>query len=105
MKNHSDKELADFLLEMRQHGGRTWWRHLKANGWRWLFFVVFILILLGLGTFAKSWGFCVFVICMVAGILSRDGVWLRQQQAVWPFYSKVIDWGEVERIAKGEPAV
>jgi hypothetical protein len=104
MKNYTDTELAASMLEMRQHGGRTRWRYLRTNAWRWAFFFGFIALLLGFGTFAQAWGFCGFVVGLVAGIFSRDGVWLRQQRAVWPFYAKVIDWEKVESIANGEPS-
>jgi hypothetical protein len=104
MKNYTDKELADFMLEMRQHGGRTRWRYLKTNRWRWVLFFGFIALLLGLGLFAHSWGFCGFVVGLVFGIFSRDGVWLRGQTAVWPFYAKVIDWEKVERFLSPDHA-
>jgi len=102
MKNYTDRELADFMLEMRRHGGRTRWRQLKANAWRWLLFVTLVLILAGAGLFAQARGFSGFVLGLAVGIFSRDGVWLRLQRLAWPFYAKIVDWGKVERIANGE---
>jgi len=102
MKNYTDKELAVFMLEMRQHNGRAPWRYFKKNGWRMVFLIGFIILLLGLGIFAQSWWICGFGFGFVAGIFSRDRDGVRQQQAVWPFYTKIIDWGTVETIAKGE---
>jgi hypothetical protein len=104
MKNYTDTELAAFMLEMRQHGGPPRWRYLKTNAWRLVFFFCLIVFLLGLGTFAQAWWFCGFVVGLVWGIFSRDGAWLRQQRAAWPFYAKVTDWQIVERIASGEPS-
>jgi hypothetical protein len=102
MKNYTDKELADFMLEMRQQGGRTRWRHLKAHGWRWVAFIGLIVLLLAFGIFAESLLFCGFIVGMVFGIFSRDGVWIRQQRSAWPFYVKVTDWSKVEKIANGD---
>jgi hypothetical protein len=103
MKNYTDKELADFMLEMRQHGGRTRRPYFNKNRWCWIFFFSFIALLLCLGVFAQAWGFCAFVFGLVFGIFSRDRVWLLGQQAAWPFYDKVTDWLKVEKIANGEP--
>ena len=102
MKSYTDKELAGFMLEMRQHGVRTRWRYLKTNKWRWILFCALILFLLALGTFVQAWGFVGLVVGLVAGTYSRDGVLLRMQRAAWPFYTRVLDWEKVERIASGE---
>ena len=102
MKNYTDKELADFVLEMRQQGGQTRWRYRKMGWRRWALFLGLIALLLALGMFARSVGFCGFTIGLVAGIFSRDGAYVRQLRAAWPFYAKVIDWPKVQRIADGE---
>ncbi|HXT40726.1 MAG TPA: hypothetical protein VN887_12000 [Candidatus Angelobacter sp.] len=102
MKNYTDKELADFMLDMRKRGGRTQWRYIQADRWRWLSFIGLIVLLLVVGVLMKSLLFCGFVVGMVFGIFSRDGVWLRQQGAAWPFYVKTTDWSKVEKIANGE---
>ena len=68
-------------------------------------FIVGVLFLLGLGTFAQAWGFCGLVVGMVAGIFSRDSVWIRRQRIIWPFYARVIDWEKVQKIARGEASV
>ena len=104
MKTYTDKELADFMLEMRQHDGRTRWRYLKNNRSRWVLFFGIIAFLLVVGISAQSWGFCGLVIGLVFGIFSRDGVWLRGLTAAWPFYSKVIDWEKVERFSNEKPS-
>ncbi len=103
MKKYTDKELAELLLEKRQHGGQAWRPYFKRNRWRLVFCFALMVFLLGLGVLELAWGFCGFVFGLVVGICSRDRVWLRQQQAVWPFYSRVIDWLKVEKIASGEP--
>ena len=106
MKHHTDKELAAFLLEMRQHEGRSQWaRQMKANRGSWILFFTFILALLILGVFLRSVLVCGFVVGMVVGIFSRDSTWLQHQRLAWPFYAKVTDWAKVERIARGEAAV
>jgi len=105
MKNYTDKELADYLLEMRQRDGHaSSWRYFKQNRWRLIMFFGFAVALFGLGVFAKSWWFCGFIFGLVFGILSRDRVYVQQLQTVWPFYSKVIDWLKVEKIANEEPS-
>jgi hypothetical protein len=104
MKKYTDKELADFLLEDRQHPDWKWRPYFKKNGRRWVFFICYIVLLFGFGIFAQSWWFCGFVFGLVFGMFSRDRVWLRVQQAVWPFYDKVIDWSKLEKIASGEPS-
>jgi hypothetical protein len=102
MKKLNDAQLAEFLLKTRQKEGHASWWHLKRNALRWSLFFCCTVCLLGLGIFAKSWGFCCFVLGLSIGTVSRDGQQLRQHRAVWPFYDKVIDWIKVEKIAKGE---
>jgi len=105
MRKYTDKELADYLLEMRQHNGRApSWRYFKKHRWRFVFFFSIIALLLALGVFAQAWGFCGFVFGLVLGILSRDRAHFQQLQAVWPFYGRVFDWLKVEKIAGGEPS-
>jgi hypothetical protein len=100
MKKYTDKELADLMLEMRQHGNsRTQWRYFKRKKWRWFLFFGLIALLLGLGILAQSLGFCGLVFGLFLGIFFRDAVWLRGQAAAWPFYAKVIDWEKVERFS------
>jgi hypothetical protein len=105
MKQYTDKELADHLLEMRRCDGRASLRsYFKRNGWRLFLFFGFVIVLLGLGLFAQSWGFCGFIFGLVFGILSRDRAHAQQLQKIWPFYGRVIDWLKVEKIAGGEPS-
>jgi hypothetical protein len=105
MKKYTDKELADLLLEMRQHNGRApSWGYFKKHPARMVLFIGFIVVLIGLGVFAQSWGFCGFILGLVLGIFSRDRANNQQLRLVWPFYGKVIDWLKVERIANGEPS-
>ena len=100
MKNYTDKELADYLLEMRQRGGRaSSWSRFKKNRWRLILFFGFAIVLSGLGAFARSWWFCGLIFGLVFGILSRDRAHVQQLQKIWPFYGKVIDWLKVEQIA------
>ena len=105
MKNYTDKELAHYLLEMRQRDGRTsLWSRFKKGRWRLILFFGFAFVLFGLGAFAQSWWFCGFVFGLVFGILSRDRAHVQQLQKIWPFYGKVIDWLKVEKIANEEPS-
>jgi hypothetical protein len=105
MKNYTDKELADYMLEMRQKNGQTPWRYRMTSRGRWVYFFGLVGLLLAIGVFARSVAFCGFVVGMAVGIFSRDGAYVRQYRAVWPFYAKVIDWPKVERIADGQKIV
>ena len=105
MKHYTDKELADYLLEMRRYGGRARLRnYFQKYKWRLISFFALVIILFVLGVFAQSWWFCGFIFGLVFGILSRDRAHVRQLNTVWPFYGKVIDWLKVEKIANGEPS-
>jgi hypothetical protein len=105
MKKYTDKELADYLLEMRQRDGRaSLWNRFKKNRWRFVLFFGLPIVLFGLGAFAQSWGFCGFIVGMVWGILARDRAHVQQLQKIWPFYGRVIDWLKVEKIANEEPS-
>lgn len=105
MKTYTDKELADYLLEMRQRDGRaSSWGRLKKNRWRLVLLSGFVVVLLGLGVVAQSWGVSGFVFGLVVGMLSRDRAHVEQLQRIWPFYGRVIDWLKVEKIANGEPS-
>src|SRR5215469_4410320 len=100
MKKHTDTQLAAFLLEKNQNGGRVFRSYLKRNAWRLPLFFFLISFFLGLGISKHEWGFCGFLSGLTLGIIFRDGVWMKQQRVVWPFYAKVIDWIKVEKIAK-----
>jgi hypothetical protein len=103
MKKYTDKELADYLLEMRQHNGRTpLWR--KKYRWRLVVFWLIIALFLVLGISSQSWGFFGFVLGFGVGIVFRDRAYRRQLDSIWPFYGKVIDWLKLEKIANGEPS-
>lgn len=103
MKNYTDKELAEYLLETRRNNGREPWGYLKkGNRPRMALSIASVIILFGLGMFVKSWLFCGFIIGLALGVFFRDHAWIDTQRAYWPFYSKVIDWLRVERIAGGE---
>ncbi len=102
MKNYTDKELAGFMLEMRQSGGKSGKRYFKRNKWRFLLLFSLAVLLFVLGITAQAWWLCGFVPGLVFGMFSRDRVWLRGQQAAWPFYDKVIEWSKVETIANGD---
>lgn len=105
MKQYTNKELADYLLEMRRHDGRAPLRnYFQKYRWRLISFFGFVIILFGLGVFARSWWFCGFIFGLVFGILSRDRAHAQQRKTIWPFYGKVIDWLKVEKIANGEPS-
>ena len=105
MKNYTDKELADYLMEMKQRDGRASLKsYFKRNRWRLLLFFGVAVVLFGFGAFAQSWWFCGFIFGLVFGILSRDRAHSQQLQRVWPFYGRVIDWLKVEKIASGEPS-
>jgi hypothetical protein len=103
MKKYSDKELADYILERRRNGGRMGRQYYKTGIWRWFLYFSFIVLLLVLGVVGRAWGFWWFAFGLLTGLLSRDRVWFRMQQTVWPFYAKVIDWVKVEQIANGQP--
>jgi len=105
MKKYTEKELADFLLEMRQHNGRApSWGYFKKHAARMFLLIGLVIVFFGLGVLAQSWGFSGFVFGLIVGIFSRDRAHTQQLQAVWPFYDKIIDWLKVERIANGEPS-
>ena len=105
MKKYTGKELADYLLEMRQHNGRApSWGYFRKHKWRMVLLVGFYALLVGIGVIAQSWWFCGFVFGMAVGIFSRDRAHIQQQRSVWPFYDKVIDWLKVGKIAGGEPS-
>jgi hypothetical protein len=105
MKNYTDKQLADYLLAMKQSDGRaSSRRYFQKNRWRLILFFGFAVVIFGLGAFAQSWGLCGFIIGLVFGILSRDRAYIQQLQKIWPFYGKVIDWLKVEKIANEEPS-
>jgi hypothetical protein len=105
MKNYTDKELADYLLDMKQRDGRaSSWNRFKKDRWRIILFFGFAIVFWGLGAFAQSWWFCSFIAGLVLGILSRDRAHVQQLQRIWPFYGKVIDWLKVEKIANEEPS-
>ena len=105
MKHYTDKQLADYLLDMRQRDGRaSSWNRFKKDRWRLLLFFGLIAVLFCLGAFAQSWWFCGFVFGLVVGILSRDRAHVQQLQSIWPFYGRVIDWLKVEKIANEEPS-
>ena len=103
MKTNTDKELAVFLLKERQHGGQTWWQHLKTHARYWTFAFGFMMVLLGLAAFVEAWVPFGVVLGLVAGILSRASVWIQHQRAAWPFYAKVLDWEKVTKIANETP--
>ena len=103
MRVYTDKELADYLLEMRQQsGGASLRRYFGMHRWRLVLSFGFIVSLFCVGLLAQSWWFCGFVVGLLIGILSRDRTHVRQVKVIWPFYSKVIDWLKVEKIATGE---
>ena len=105
MKKYTDKELADYLLEMKRRDGRSSLRsYFKRNGWRVPLFFGAAVVFFGLGAFAQSWGFCGFIFGLVLGILSRDRAHSQQLQRIWPFYGRVIDWLKVEQIANDKPS-
>lgn len=104
MKHYTDKELADYLLAMKQSDGRaSSRRYFQKYRWHLILFFGFAAFVFGLGAFAQSWGLCGFIIGLVLGILSRDRAYIQQLQKIWPFYGRVIDWLKVEKIASGEP--
>jgi hypothetical protein len=105
MKIYTDKQLADYLLEMRQRDGRaSSWSRFKKNRWRIVLFFGLSLVLCGLAAFGQAWWLCGFIFGLVFGILSRDRSHVQQLQRIWPFYDKVIDWLKVEKISHEEPS-
>ena len=105
MKTYTDKELADYLLELRQRDGRvSLWGHLRKSRWRLVLFFGFVVVFFGLGVLAHSWWFCGFIFGLVVGMLSRDRAHIEQLQRIWRFYGRVIDWLKVEKIANDEPS-
>src|SRR5215471_19992409 len=104
MKGYTDKQLAEYMLEMRQHNGRApSWGYLKKHALRMLLFIGFVVVLSGVGVFAQAWWLSGFVLGYSVGIFSRDRGYGGQLRLVWPFYDKVIDWLKVESIASSEP--
>jgi hypothetical protein len=57
MKRYTDKELADFRLEMRLHNGRApSLGHFKKDAPRMFLFSGLVVVLFSLGVLAQSWG-------------------------------------------------
>jgi hypothetical protein len=105
MKIYTDKELADYLLEMRRRDGRaSSWSRFKKDRWRLVLFFGIVAVIFCLGAFSQAWWLCGFIVGLVWGILARDRVHVQQLQRIWPFYGKVIDWIKVEKIANEEPS-
>ena len=101
MKKYTDKELADYFLDMKRHNGQALsWR--KKHRWRLVVFWLIITLLLGLGVFSQSWGFFGFVFGLALGIVFCARANRRRAQAIWPFYDKNIDWLKVEKISNEE---
>lgn len=103
MKKYTDKQLADYLLEMRQRDGRSsFWRAFEKHKGQAILFFTIIAVFLVLGIFARIWAFPGFVFGYAVGILSRDRAYRKQLRSVWPFYLKTFDWLKIEKIARGE---
>ena len=56
MKTYTDKEFAEYLLGIREREGRIpWLQQLKAEWVRWIYYAGWIVLMLALAVFARSW--------------------------------------------------
>lgn len=102
MMKQADQERAHHLLVHRRTG-YSFWHVLSVSRYRYLmsFAAVAVLVFVWCHAgdpFLKT--FCLFGVGMYTGAFLRDFGWLRRLKMNWPFTERVIDWKEVEEIAK-----
>ncbi len=80
------------ILSLYRQGG-------KALAMQLIYFVVAIAVLVWMNLYA----FAFLMIGILVGALANSFGAARQAVKIWPTQSKVLDWGKVESVARGEP--
>lgn len=101
MNRFSDQMLARSMLDVRERG-ISYVLHIRRNLVLQGFFFGYFALILGLLAATQWWMPFAFMVGLFAGAILRDVGWIRATRKALPFTIKVMDWRQIEQLAKGE---
>ena len=95
----TDKRRATYFLKVREQGGIKVPHFLASNKQRYVAIIGLIGGLCAYWAFTDQWFLLWLYAALACGVLFADLSWFRSMQKSWPFFSRTLNWSEVEKIA------